>query len=110
MLNIPTVVRFIIVFRRQRKHHRPAVSLGPIHGGKDLHGFSTVLPGDQRVTVLQNSQTKVIDDKLLVTLDNPELQNPQIVRALVNAGAEVQFVGELRHSLEDVYLKLVKNS
>jgi hypothetical protein len=32
------------------------------------------------------------------------------VRTLVNAGADVQFVGELRHSLEDVYLQLVKDA
>ena len=32
------------------------------------------------------------------------------VRTLVEAGAEVQFVGELRHSLEEVYLQLVRNS
>jgi ABC-2 type transport system ATP-binding protein len=56
------------------------------------------------------NQVSVIDNKLLVTLDDPEQQNPQIVRALVECGANVQFVGELRHSLEDVYLKLVKTA
>lgn len=56
------------------------------------------------------SQVSVIDNKLLVTLDDPEKQNPQIVRALVANGADVQFVGELRHSLEDVYLKLVQEA
>ena len=45
--------------------------------------------------------------KIVVGLDDPETQNPVIVRKLVEAGAEVQFVGELRHSLEDVYLSLV---
>jgi ABC-2 type transport system ATP-binding protein len=50
-----------------------------------------------------------VDQRLLVTLDDPEAHNPEIVRLLVDAGAEVQFVGELRHSLEDVYLRLVKN-
>ncbi len=42
-------------------------------------------------------------------LDDPEADNPQIVRALVAAGADLQFVGELRHSLEEIYLQLVKN-
>ena len=36
------------------------------------------------------------------------LADPEVVRALVKAGADIQFVGELRHSLEDVYLQLVK--
>lgn len=55
-------------------------------------------------------EVKVVDNKLLVTLENPEAQNPVIIRTLVSAGAEVQFVGELRHSLEEVYLQLVKNA
>jgi ABC-2 type transport system ATP-binding protein len=49
----------------------------------------------------------VVDNKLVIGLDHPEEENPILVRRLVEAGAEVQFVGELRHSLEDVYLKLV---
>ncbi len=54
--------------------------------------------------------TRIIDNKLLVTIDDPESNNPDIIRALVTAGADVQFVGELRRSLEDVYLQLVQNS
>ncbi len=50
-----------------------------------------------------------IDARLVVTLDDPEAQNPALVSALVNAGAQVQFVGEVRKSLEDVYLHLVSN-
>jgi ABC-2 type transport system ATP-binding protein len=55
-------------------------------------------------------EAKIIDSKLLVNLDDPEAHNPEIIRALVEAGADIQFVGELRHSLEDVYLQLVKNA
>jgi ABC-2 type transport system ATP-binding protein len=55
-------------------------------------------------------EVKIINNKLLVTLDNPEAHNPELVRALVTAGADVQFVGELRHSLEDVYFQLVKDN
>jgi ABC-2 type transport system ATP-binding protein len=54
-------------------------------------------------------EAHVIDNKLIVTLDDPEARNPDIIRSLVAAGADVQFVGELRHSLEDVYLRLVQN-
>lgn len=50
-----------------------------------------------------------VDNKLLVALDDPEAHNPELVRLLVGVGAEVQFVGELRRSLEDVYLQLVQN-
>jgi ABC-2 type transport system ATP-binding protein len=54
-------------------------------------------------------EARVIDNKLVVTIDDPEAHNPEIVRLLVGAGANIQFVGELRRSLEDVYLHLVKN-
>jgi ABC-2 type transport system ATP-binding protein len=37
----------------------------------------------------------------------PEQHNPEIVRALVGAGADVQFVSESRHSLEEVYFKIM---
>ena len=56
------------------------------------------------------SEANVIDNKILVTLDDPEGQNPDVIRILVGAGADIQFVGELRRSLEDVYLQLVKNA
>ena len=62
----------------------------------------------QRLTFI--SEAKAVDNKLLVTLDDPEAHNPEIVRLLVGAGADVQFVGELRHSLEDVYLRLMERN
>jgi ABC-2 type transport system ATP-binding protein len=55
-------------------------------------------------------EAQAVDAKLVVGLDNPEDENPVILRRLVEAGAEVQFVGELRHSLEDVYLRLVNEA
>lgn len=48
-----------------------------------------------------------VDNKFVLGLDDPETYNPALVRLLVEAGADVQFVGELRHSLEDVYLSLI---
>ncbi|MBN2387814.1 MAG: ABC transporter ATP-binding protein [Anaerolineales bacterium] len=53
---------------------------------------------------------RAVENKLVVTLDDPEANNPEIIRTLVKAGADVQFVGELRHSLEDVYFQLVKGA
>lgn len=58
----------------------------------------------------QVSEVQLIDQKVLATIEDPETQNPEIIRFLVNEGAEVQFVGELRRSLEDVYLQLVQNA
>ena len=53
---------------------------------------------------------KIVENKIVVTLDDPDSQNPEIIRALVGAGADLRFVGELRHSLEDVYFQLVKQA
>lgn len=50
------------------------------------------------------------DRKLVVGLDEPEELNPEIIRTLVQAGADVQFVGEVRHSLEDVYIQTIQES
>ena len=55
-------------------------------------------------------ECSVLDNKLVVTLEDPESSNPEIIRLLVGLGADVLFVGELRRSLEDVYLQLIKAS
>jgi ABC-2 type transport system ATP-binding protein len=52
--------------------------------------------------------SEAVDNKLVIGLDDPEMQNPVIVEGLVEAGAKIQFVGEVRQRLEDVYLELVK--
>jgi ABC-2 type transport system ATP-binding protein len=57
-----------------------------------------------------SSDVQQVENKIVVTLENPEQNNPLIIQTLVNAGAEIQFVGELRRSLEDVYLQLVQNT
>jgi ABC-2 type transport system ATP-binding protein len=76
--------------------------------------FHLVHADDDLIALIQGmpfvKEARVIDNKLLVTLDNPELHNPEIIRQLVAAGAGIQYVGELRHSLEDVYLQLVRNA
>jgi ABC-2 type transport system ATP-binding protein len=53
---------------------------------------------------------RVMDNKLVINIDDPEEHNPDIIRMLVGQGTGIQFVGELRRSLEDVYLELVKNT
>jgi len=51
-----------------------------------------------------------VNNSLVVRLSTPEEQNPIIVQKLVQAGAQVQFVTELQHSLEDIYLTLIKEA
>ena len=56
------------------------------------------------------SEVQVVENKILVSVEDPEKNNPEIIRALVEEGAEIQFVGELRRRLEDVYLELMKSA
>ena len=51
---------------------------------------------------------ELVDEKLVVTLDDPDTQNPRLIRELVAVNGQIRFVGELRHSLEEVYLQLVR--
>ncbi len=53
---------------------------------------------------------RVSDNKLILDIDNPERDNPEVVRAIVAAGGNIQYVTELRSTLEDVYLKLIKEA
>ncbi len=53
------------------------------------------------------SKVESVDNKLVLTLDDPEARNPGLISELAGMGAQIQFVGELRRSLEDVYLQFV---
>jgi ABC-2 type transport system ATP-binding protein len=90
----------------------PANLRASLYGRKSVFHLSSV-NNIQTARLLEFSfikEIKAVDNKLIVTLDDPELRNPEIIRTLVSMGADIQFVGELRHSLEDVYLQLVKNA
>jgi ABC-2 type transport system ATP-binding protein len=81
-----------------------------LFGRKVVFHLQAMLPGlAERVRGLPAvKDAQAVDNRLLVSLEDPEAQNPGIVRMLVEAGAGVQFVGELRHSLEDIYLEMIR--
>jgi len=49
-----------------------------------------------------------VDNALVISLDNPEEQNPILVERIVTAGGAIQFVNELSQSLEDIYFTLIE--
>ena len=53
------------------------------------------------------SNVRIDDGRILVDLDDPEIRNPVIVEKLTRAGAKIEYVTELKRSLEDVYMKLI---
>jgi len=90
----------------------------PVNLRRQVFGRKVVFhlrKADQRlVDKIQNhpsvTEAKQVDEKIVATINDPEDHNPELIRMLVSEGAEVQFVGELRRSLEDVYLQLVKEN
>jgi ABC-2 type transport system ATP-binding protein len=50
------------------------------------------------------------ENKIILDMDNPEKDNPQLIRTIVAAGVNIQYVTESRSTLEDVYLKLVREA
>lgn len=53
---------------------------------------------------------KVVENKLVLDMDSPEKDNPELVRTIVSAGGDIQYVTELKSTLEDVYLKLIREA
>lgn len=53
---------------------------------------------------------KLNDNALVVEVESPEDNNPEIARYLVSNGFGIQFIGEIKRSLEDVYLNIVEKS
>jgi ABC-2 type transport system ATP-binding protein len=69
---------------------------------------AAVLAVVRKLSVVKNVRTS--ENKLILDMDDPEKDNPQMVKAVVEAGGNVQYVTELRSTLEDVYLKLIKEA
>ena len=56
------------------------------------------------------NDVRSMENKLILEIDNPEKDNPQLVREIVAAGGNIQYVTELRSSLEEVYLKYIREA
>jgi ABC-2 type transport system ATP-binding protein len=46
-------------------------------------------------------------DRLFIQVDDPETNNPDLIRKLVEQGADIQNVTEEQHSLSDTYIRLM---
>ena len=86
---------------RQKLYGRASV-FHLAQNGADFQKSVETLPFIQSV--------QAVDNKLVIQLDEPEKYNPDIIRYMVGLGADIQFVGELRRTLEDVYLQLMNVS
>jgi ABC-2 type transport system ATP-binding protein len=89
----------------------------PAHLRAELYGHATefrIIPSPrpehlmtvQAVDGVTGAQLE--NGSIVVSSGDPFLVNPQVIRALVGAGAEVAYVTERKASLEDVYLRIVE--
>ena len=67
-----------------------------------------IIDAVEKLSSVKNVRTS--DNKLILDIDAPEKDNPEVVRTIVEAGGKIQYVTELRSTLEDVYLKLIREA
>lgn len=56
------------------------------------------------------NSARISKGSLVLEVDSPEQNNPDITNFLVKKGFRIQFIGEIRRSLEDVYLSIVEKA
>jgi ABC-2 type transport system ATP-binding protein len=94
--------------RRRLFGRQSVVQLAPGSPAAELAGSLEGVPGLGPVEVIAGGAGE--PSQLIVGMDDPERQNPAAVRALVDHGASIQFVIERHHSLEEVYLNLIRGA
>jgi ABC-2 type transport system ATP-binding protein len=84
---------------------------------QSVKGRKTVIQLDQVNSVILNALKKQSlknltsdDKKLTIDVVDPDKENPPIVEAIVRAGGHVQSVNVVGSTLEDIYLKLVRET
>jgi len=88
---------------------RPEALREQMYGRRTVVHLADYRPGlEDAIDLPFVKRVDVIDRRLVVSLDDPEADNPALVRRLVEIGTDVQFVTELRVSLEDMYLDLME--
>jgi ABC-2 type transport system ATP-binding protein len=59
--------------------------------------------------VFEDIKTKTLaENKINITLENPVVSNPLIIKRLVENGGEILYFNEIKASLEEIYLDLIK--
>ena len=93
------------------------VALGtPTELERSISGKKTVVQVEAISQAIISAAKKVASgevqtdgNKLIIGVDDPEKENPDIISAIGTAGGRVQFVTAMSSTLEDVYLKLVRS-
>ena len=82
---------------------------------KSLSGIKTVIQLEtvydeivMAVEKLKPGKVQVTGNKIIIKVDNAELENPDILKVIEAVGGRVQLVNEVKSTLEEVYLKYVR--
>ena len=95
--------------------HKKLIAVGSPHdlrGAGSAHATAVQLAvvTDAVVAAVRNAgaaDVTVTGNTITVPVDKPERDNPELVKAIVAAGGEIQFVSGIVPSLEEIYLKLL---
>jgi hypothetical protein len=52
----------------------------------------------------------VEENRIILTLADPQRENPDFVQAVISAGGRIQYVTELTAGLEETYLKVIEET
>ncbi|MFZ0924829.1 MAG: ABC transporter ATP-binding protein [Halobacteriota archaeon] len=81
-----------------------------LEGRKTVVQLAQVTPAITAAVERQGLNYVVTDgNKLMIDVSDPEKENPGIMEAIVAAGGHIQFITEKHATLEEVYLKLVRD-
>jgi len=90
---------------------KPQVLKEQMYGRKTVIHLVNPAPGiEQAVDLPFVKKVERVDDALVFSLTDPETENPVLVKRLVELGASVQYVNELKVSLEDLYLDMMEGN
>jgi len=100
--------------------HTKLIAVGTPDG---LRGTASSSTGSTRATAIQlavvtdavlaaartasNADVTVTGTTITIPVDKPEQDNPELVKAIVTAGGEIQYVSGTAPTLEETYLKLL---
>jgi len=101
--------RIGLIKQRLIKVGTPEELKGELYGRRtvvQLKGLPPGLEGELRELAFVEG-LEADGNRLIVSLKDPEEENPILIKKMVELGGEVQWVEELEHTLEDVYLDLI---
>ena len=102
--------RIAILRKRLLRVDKPEKLRQDLYGSRVLFRLQSVNPKlIEKIEALEIvGRVEQIENSLRISLKNPQADNPQVIRTLVENGASVQFVEEEEHSLEEVYFDLLE--